>query len=194
MPMGMCRGGYEIHALPSIQQHAAARLGAILRGAKAAKAKMGARNDSPRRRARSRPSDAHHLAAACINLDDHRLEQPAGLSWKSSTKRHPPDRLPLGGGQHRFHAIRLERHFLPRDLDGLLASDLGLNRPCGAGHRHKRQRSQADAVVAHGSHPDAKIWGRGAGRGCCPAWVGVTPAQRLTASPSAISRVQVTWV
>jgi hypothetical protein len=72
----------------------------------------------------SRSTDAQHIAAVGIDLDDHCLEEPRRLTGQSSTKRDPPHRPFLGFREHCLYAVRLKRHFPPRDLDGLLASNL----------------------------------------------------------------------
>ena len=80
----------------------------------------------------SGPTDTHDLAAGCINLDDHRLKQPRGLTGQSSAKRYPPDSACVRRREFGFHTLWLKRHFLTCDFDGLLTSELRLDRASSA--------------------------------------------------------------
>ena len=63
----------------------------------------------------SGPTDTHDLAAGCINLDDHRLKQPRGLTGQSSAKRYPPDSACVRRREQT--AGRTERRFLAPGKD-----------------------------------------------------------------------------
>jgi hypothetical protein len=75
-------------------------------------------------------TNADHVAAHAVHLDDRGLEEARWLPGQLSLEGHTPDTARAGRGSDGLDRLRRERDMRARYFDGALTADFGWGGPC----------------------------------------------------------------